>query len=182
MKSLIFKKIKYKQMNFKFYKQGITLMLIASFIILSGCASIVSKSSYPISINSTPSGAKITVKDKKGIDVYSGNTPANFKLEAGAGFFSKASYTVTFTMDGYDTRTVPIDFKLDGWYFGNIIFGGLIGILIVDPATGAMWKLDTEFVNETLSKSSASIDEPSLKVFGYNAIPSSWKDKLVRIN
>jgi hypothetical protein len=82
----------------------------------------------------------------------------------------------------YDTRTVPIDFKLDGWYIGNIIFGGLIGFLIVDPATGAMWKLDTEFVNETLSKTSASIDEPSLKVFGYNDIPDSWRDKLVKIN
>jgi len=173
-------------MIFKFYKQGIVLMLIASLIILSGCASIVSMSSYPISINSTPSGAKINVNNKKGMTVYSGNTPANFKLKAGAGFFSKASYTVSFNMDGYDTRTVPIDFKLDGWYFGNIIFGGLIGILIVDPATGAMWKLDTEFVNETLSKDTANItaniDEPSLKVFGYNDIPSSWKEQIVRIN
>jgi hypothetical protein len=31
---------------------------------------------------------------------------------------------------------------MDGWYIGNILFGGLIGILIVDPLTGAMWKLD----------------------------------------
>lgn len=169
-------------MNFKFYKHGITLMLISSFIVLSGCASIVSKSSYPISINSTPSGAKITVKDKKGKEVYLGNTPANFKLAAGAGYFAKASYTVTFEMDGYDTKSVPVNFKLDGWYFGNIVFGGLIGILIVDPATGAMWKLDTEAINETLSKSSASIDEPSLRVFGYNDIPENWKEKLVRIN
>jgi len=169
-------------MNVRFYKQGITLMLIASFLILSGCASIVSKSKYPISINSAPSGAKITVIDKKGVDVYTGNTPANIVLKAGAGFFSKASYNVTFEMDGYDKRTVPINFNLDGWYFGNIIFGGLIGILIVDPATGAMWKLDTEFINETLSKSTASIVEPSLNVFGYNDIPASWKERLVRIN
>jgi hypothetical protein len=30
---------------------------------------------------------------------------------------------------------------MDGWYIGNILFGGVIGFLIVDPATGAMWKL-----------------------------------------
>lgn len=30
---------------------------------------------------------------------------------------------------------------MDGWYVGNIIFGGLIGLLLVDPITGAMWKL-----------------------------------------
>ncbi len=169
-------------MKTKFFKQGITLMLTASFIILSGCATIVSKSMYPLTIDSTPSGAKITVKDKKGIVVYTGNTPSNFSINAGAGFFSKASYSVTFEMDGYDKRTVPIDFTLDGWYFGNIIFGGFIGILIIDPATGAMWKLDKKFINETLSKSLASIEEPSLRVFGYNEIPAGWEENLVRIN
>ena len=30
---------------------------------------------------------------------------------------------------------------MDGWYIGNIVFGGLIGWLVVDPASGAMWKL-----------------------------------------
>lgn len=30
---------------------------------------------------------------------------------------------------------------MDGWYWGNILFGGLIGMLAVDPATGAMYKL-----------------------------------------
>ncbi|HRX32554.1 MAG TPA: hypothetical protein P5349_11755, partial [Tenuifilaceae bacterium] len=58
----------------------------ATFL-LSGCASIISKSTYPITINSTPSGAKITVKDLNGIDVYSGVTPANIKLKAGCRLF-----------------------------------------------------------------------------------------------
>ncbi len=169
-------------MNTKFYKQGITFILAVSIILLSGCASIVSKGSYPISINSTPSGAKITVKDRYGYDIYSGNTPANLKLKAGADFFAKASYTVTFEMEGYEKRTVPIEFKLDGWYFGNIVFGGLIGVLIVDPATGAMWKLKTEFINETLSSTTSTTNEASLKVLGYADIPESWKDKLVRVN
>ncbi len=40
---------------------------------------------------------------------------------------------------------VTFDTKLDGWYFGNLIFGGLLGILIIDPATGAMWRLDETF-------------------------------------
>ncbi len=37
--------------------------------------------------------------------------------------------------------TTRLEATLDGWYIGNIIFGGLIGFLIVDPLTGAMWKL-----------------------------------------
>ena len=31
---------------------------------------------------------------------------------------------------------------MDGWYIGHILFGGLIGFLIIDPATGSMWKLN----------------------------------------
>jgi len=169
-------------MIFKLHKQAITLLSTISLIILSGCASIVSKSNYPISISSKPSGAEITVTNQKGTDIYIGNTPANLSLKASAGFFSKASYTVTFRMNGYQEKKVPINFKIDGWYFGNILFGGLIGILIVDPATGAMWKLNTEFVNETLTSISADTKEPSLKVLGYNDIPNNWKKNLEKID
>ena len=167
-------------MNYK--KLLSRVLFFSTLFIFSACASIVSKSSYPISINSSPSGAKIDVKNKNGMSVYTGNTPANFELKAGNGFFSKANYNVTFEKEGYDSRTVPIHFSLDGWYIGNIGFGGLIGWLIVDPATGAMWKLDTELINETLSKNTANNDKPSLKVFGYNDIPENWKDNLVRID
>jgi hypothetical protein len=66
---------------------------------------------------------------------------------------------VTYTKNGYDTKTVPVEFKLDGWYFGNILLGGLIGMLIIDPATGAMYKLETEFLNETLVQSTASVQK-----------------------
>ena len=45
---------------------------MATSILFSSCASIVSKSSYPISINSAPSEAKIVIKDKKGIEIFSG--------------------------------------------------------------------------------------------------------------
>jgi hypothetical protein len=85
-------------------------------------------------------------------------------------------------MKGYNSRTVSVTFSIDDWYFGNILFGSLIGMLIVEPATGAMWKLDTEFINETLHKSSASIENPSLKVLGFNDIPDDWKQNLIRLN
>lgn len=160
-------------------------LLLSGIIILgSSCASIVSKSKYPITINSRPSDAKITITDKKGVTVFSGLTPAMLKLDAGAGFFSKARYQVTFEKDGYVSRTVPVNFKLDGWYFGNILFGGLIGLLIVDPATGAMYKIDTEFLNETLEKENGGVSAKSneLRLLDINDIPAEWKEKLVAIN
>ena len=160
-------------------------LLLSGIIILgSSCASIVSKSKYPITINSRPSDAKITITDKKGVTVFSGLTPAMLKLDAGAGFFSKARYQVTFEKDGYVSRTVPVNFKLDGWYFGNILFGGLIGMLIVDPATGAMYKIDTEFLDETSEKENGGVSAKAneLRILDINDIPAEWKEKLVAIN
>ena len=163
-------------------KNRVLAFVVASTLLLNSCASIVSKSNYPISINSTPSDAKISITNKKGIEIYKGTTPANLKLKSGAGYFSKASYQVKFEKDGYETKIVPINFKLDGWYIGNIIFGGVIGFLIVDPATGAMYKLDTEFVNETLVKSTSTTENEELKIYTFNEIPSDWKEHLVLIS
>ena len=157
-------------------------LAISSILFLTGCASIVSKSSWPITINSSPSEAKISIKDKKGIEIYTGNTPATLKLKSGAGFFSKARYQVTFEKVGYDKKVVPVEFKLNGWYFGNIIFGGPLGLLIIDPATGAMFKLETEFLNETLSKSVANADTKELKLLDINKIPAEWKNHLILVS
>jgi len=63
-------------------------------------------------------------------------------LPSKAGYFQSASYQFAFEKDGYYPANSSLSAHLNGWYWGNIIFGGLIGIVIVDPATGAMWKLD----------------------------------------
>lgn len=158
-----------------------TAIMMVSIFLFSSCASILSKSTYPLSINSNPSNAKISITDKKGKEIYLGNTPATVKLKAGAGFFSKAEYQVKFSSPGYDEKIVPITFKLDGWYFGNLFLGGFLGMLIIDPATGAMWKIETEFLNETLTGTTASID-PKMKIMNINEIPEKWKNHLVRVN
>lgn len=160
----------------------ITFLAISSILLLTGCASIVSKTSWPISINSSPSEAKISIKDKKGIEIYTGSTPATLKLKSGAGFFSKARYQVTFEKAGYEKKVVPVEFKLNGWYWGNIIFGGPLGLLIIDPATGAMFKLETEFLNETLTKSVASVDTKELQLLDINNIPAEWKNHLILVS
>jgi hypothetical protein len=162
-------------------KQTISIALSAVLLLGTSCASIVSKSNYPITINSSPSSAKVTITDKRGVDIYKGNTPTTTRLNASGGFFSKASYRVKIEMSGYDDRIFPVLFKLDGWYFGNLLFGGLIGFLIVDPATGAMFKLDTEYINATLTKSTAEESTKSLKVIEIDQVPESWKEHLVLI-
>ena len=119
-----------------------SISLCAIILITTGCASIVSKSQYPVTINSNPSGAAFTVKDEGGTAIHNGTTPETMTLSASKGFFRPASYSFEFNKDGDGPDTVSMSAGLDGWYIGNLVFGGLIGFLIVDPATGAMWRLD----------------------------------------
>jgi hypothetical protein len=113
------------------------LGVVVLLALLPSCASIVSKSDWPVAITSPQPGVPFTVKNSQGISVASGTTPSTITLKSGAGFFEGADYTVEATGHG----SVPVVSKLNGWYWGNLLFGGLIGMLIVDPATGAMWKL-----------------------------------------
>ena len=158
-----------------------TVLVLSLVFLLTSCASIVSKSSYPVSISSQPSGAGILITNKAGKNVFSGQTPATVNLKAGAGYFKGQTYTVSFSMKGYDAHTAQIERGTDGWYLGgNLIFGGLIGWLIVDPATGAMWTLKDLHVE--LNSSQASSLENGLRFVSVDDVPADLRSKLVRIN
>jgi len=156
------------------------LLLIVVITVFSSCASIVSRSSWPLNVNTTPGGAKVEITDRKGVVVFNGISPAFMTLKSGDGFFVKQSYTVKLTMDGYAERIVPVNCTLNGWYVGNVFIGGLLGMLIVDPATGAMYRLEREFIDETLIQNTSSTGS-SLKVVDISSIPASVREHLVRI-
>lgn len=164
-------------------KIKLTLLSISSILLLNSCASIFSKSTWPVTISSSPVGATISViSNQNGTEIYKGTTPAAVRLKSGAGFFKKASYQVKFTLNGYDEKIVPIECKVNGWYFGNILIGGILGMLIIDPATGAMYKIETDTVFETLvQNSTASNSDKQLKIYDINDIPDDWKSHLVKL-
>lgn len=61
------------------------------------------------------------------------------------------------------------------------MFGGIIGMLIVDPASGAMYKIAKEdrVINETLQPT----NEQALQVYDINHLPDNIsKEDLVRIS
>ncbi len=64
---------------------------------------------------------------------------------------------------------------MNGWYIANIIFGGLIGLLIIDPATGAMYTLSPKDVNAVLdstqSQTAQNKSKQSLTVMLVKDVP-----------
>jgi hypothetical protein len=158
-----------------------TFFMIILFLV-SGCASIVSKSSYPVTINSQPDQAEITIADETGKTIFKGKTPTTVTLETKKGYFKGKDYTITFRKEGCTTHTAQVKRNVDGWYIaGNFFFGGLIGWLIIDPLTGAMWTLDNK-VNVVLEQEAPSGNETSsLSIVLIDDVLSSMKAKMVEI-
>jgi hypothetical protein len=163
----------------KIVNSAILLFVCIAFFL--GCASIISKSVYPVSISSQPDAAEISIKNRAGQNVFTGRTPTTVNLKAGAGFWKGETYTVSFKKEGYLPQTAQIIRGVDGWYIGgNFVFGGLIGWLIVDPATGAMWTLEDLHVD--LSPSQTSSIENKIHIVTIDDIPDNLREKMVRIN
>lgn len=159
-----------------------TLTVVAAVAVLAGCASIVSKSNWPVNITSDPSECRVTIRDDRGMQIFKGTTPTVITRKGSDGFFSGANYSVTFEKEGYSPVTISLSSELNPWYIGNILFGGLIGFLIVDPATGAMYKLP-EQVHGSLERKETSLlpGERGLWIGTPESVPVEYRSHLVRI-
>ena len=114
---------------------------IAALICLlsTGCASIVSGRRADVTINSYPSNAHVVVRDDQGKDVASCTTPGTVSLKRNRKWGLPARYTASIESPGYETAEVPIRSTMNPWIFGNVVFGGIPGLL-VDNVTGAAWQ------------------------------------------
>lgn len=121
---------------------GIALLLI------SGCSTITGERYNHVNLATTPQGAEYEVRNAADKVVASGVTPNLVKLKSSAGYFKRGSYTVLFRKPGYEDVRVPLTAGMRGTYWGNILVGGPIGLLIVDPASGAMWALPKAITGE----------------------------------
>lgn len=146
-------------------------LIVLALLLCSGCASIVDGGRPKVTINSNPPGANITVMDADGSTVVTTNTPARVKLVRGKGYFQGERYTVKFDMPGYYPSEAHIKPQLNPWYFGNILFGGAIGLFIVDPLTGAMWSPHPKTIGRNLISTSQNLTPEQLKAADEAANP-----------
>jgi hypothetical protein len=156
----------------------LTGLLLVS-LLFTGCSSIVDGRAQHVKINSHPTGATFSIYDKEGKTVTNNITPANLVLSRRHGYFNGEDYKMIFEAPGYYPYEVHVKSTVDGWYFGNILFGGLIGLLIVDPATGAMYTLKPDTLDVHLVSNAVPLTPEELKVAEANANPPPVKEKPV---
>lgn len=116
---------------------------LAIALLATSCATIVSGSKQNVKFSSNPSTATIFIDE-----VEVGKTPFEIKLAR------KSEHSVMIKLEGYQTYETKLTKKFNAWYIGNILFGGLIG-LVIDPITGAMYNLSPDQVNAQMSKGTA---------------------------
>jgi hypothetical protein len=112
-------------------------------LLMSSCATIVSGSKQNVKFTSNPSTATIFIDE-----VEVGKTPFEIKLAR------KREHSVMIKLEGYQTYETKLTKKFNGWFVGNILIGGLIGI-IVDPITGAMYNLTPKEIKAEMAKGTA---------------------------
>jgi hypothetical protein len=106
---------------------------------LAGCASIISGRRADVAFDTYPANAHVAIHDDRGRQVTSLYTPGLATLKRQGRFFMPGKYVATISAPGYQTAQVPIGSTLNPWILGNIVIGGIPG-LVIDGATGAAWK------------------------------------------
>lgn len=141
----------------------ILLPLLTIVFLFSGCAFIMHGRFQTVDFTSQPKGAKVIIDGKE----Y-GTTPQSVSLRRIGRLkgepLEKLFYNVKIELDGFYPYELKVKRELDGWFFGNILIGGLVG-LIIDSATGSMYKLNPDQVIATLEKMTSLNERGEDKIY-----------------
>ncbi len=116
------------------------VILICLLFCLSGCATIVNDDTMPLSVKSWPSGADVYVNGSQ----Y--KTPATVYLKRG-----DRDVYLRIKKEGYVPVLQKMETSLDEVMWGNVFFGGLIG-LFVDIASNKGYDYEPNEVYVFLKK------------------------------
>lgn len=115
-------------------KTIILLLLISTLTSLTSCATIMHGTYQSIGIASNPSNAAVWVDYN-----YVGNTPIIASMSR------RDNHVIRIELANYQPYEAVFSRQLSGWVFGNIVFGGFIG-LAVDAISGGLYRLTPDQV------------------------------------
>ncbi|MCP3917303.1 MAG: hypothetical protein GY711_17290 [bacterium] len=95
-------------------------LLAPLVLLLASCASIVAGETTEVEVTTLPAGAAFNT-GPLGVE---GVTPATVELPNGE------EVTFYFELEGHEPASFVSDPRMSGWVVGNLLFGGLIGIII----------------------------------------------------
>ncbi len=124
-----------------------TILLAATMLFMTSCATILTGTNDRITFNSNPSGATIYIDG-----VEQCKTPCTMNVTRSIG-----DTDVEFKLDGYETRLITLSKEFNVVSILNL--GNLLGWGI-DAVSGAVMKYDRKVYDITLDKKSTSMINP----------------------
>ena len=132
-------------------RSGLAALVVAvTLMFTSGCASLMASGPRKIPIASQPAGAKVSIYNRSNELVTVQTTPFVAQLSPRHRYFRGQRYRIVFEMEGYETTEAQLNPRVGPWYLGNLLVG-LAGFLIIDPATGAMYRLEPDELDQVLT-------------------------------
>jgi len=109
----------------------LALLALMASSLLGGCATLTTSSSQTVTLTTEPPGAACTFKREGEVIGIINPTPGSLTVSK-----SHSDIDVSCTREGYLDAVGRVGSKFQAMTFGNILFGGIIGIA-VDAVSGA---------------------------------------------
>jgi hypothetical protein len=139
------------------YNKLILLLILGAFVfIVSGCASIFNGNASMLNIMTNPDNATVTIKGSQSGEKIIQHTPCSITLN------KNSDYTVAITYAGYQSENIIITRGINGWFWGNLFLGGVVG-MVIDYSTNNMWYHTPSNINIDLTKLSSLPDTISIE-------------------
>ena len=100
-------------------------------------------------MDSDPDGAAVLLDGKA-----AGITPCSFSLSR-----SRKRHVVKIEKPGFETAETAVRSRLNGWVFGNLVVGGLVGV-VVDLSTGGFYRYSPTKISVKLAPEAKPEPEP----------------------
>lgn len=106
-------------------------LVCLALALLGGCATLATSTSQTLTVMTEPSGASCTFKRDGQVIGAVNPTPGSLSVNK-----SHTAIDVACTKDGFLDASGSVGSKFQAMTFGNILFGGIVGI-VIDVASGA---------------------------------------------
>lgn len=136
-------------MGLRLKKDAKLIIILATFLFFGtvGCATLFTGTNQTVTFDSEPQGATVLIN---GATI--GTTPVTTQIQKQK--VGQNTTTVTFEKEGFKKQTILLSTAIEGWFWGNIISGGVWGST-TDAVTGAMYQYSPNQYYATLKSDSS---------------------------
>ncbi len=133
--------------------KSLQILTVVISLLITSCSTLFNGSLSDVKVNSDPSEAQIIVNGSN-----MGKTPTLLQLKRGE------THIIEIKKEGYRTYRVTTTNSITGWFWGNILCGGILGF-IIDLATGNAYDVHPKYIVANLDPGTGALEHYMFESF-----------------